>query len=169
MLTPTPTGIAAMRHRLAPASSKTNRSAHGSGFTLIELMIVVAIIAILASIALPSYTSYVARARRADARTQLLQVAQFMQRFYTANDTYVQDRAANLVATQVPSGLNQSPGDGTVIYTLNIPTPTATTFTLQMVPVPGGPMANDGCGTFTLTSTGVRGVTGTTARDTCWK
>jgi type IV pilus assembly protein PilE len=51
-----------------------------SGFTLIELMIVVAIVAILASIALPSYTSYIARARRADARTQLRQAAQFMQR-----------------------------------------------------------------------------------------
>ena len=92
-----------------------------------------------------------------------------MQRFYTANDSYVQDRASNLVATQVPTNLQQSPGDGTAIYRLNIPTPTTTSFTLQMVPVTGGPMANDGCGTFTLTSTGVRGVTGSLPRDTCWK
>lgn len=154
-----------MRHRFALTSLQSK----GSGFTLIEVMIVVAIIAILASIALPSYTSYVARARRADARTQLLQVAQFMQRFYTANDSYVQDRASNLVATQVPTNLNQSPGDGNAIYTLNIPTPTTTSFTLQMVPVAGGPMAGDDCGSFTLTSTGVRGVTGSLPRDTCWK
>ena len=139
------------------------------GFTLIELMIVVAIVAILASIALPSYTSYIARARRADARTQLVQVAQFMQRFYTANDTYIQDRASNLVATQVPTTLRQSPADTTAIYTLNIATSTTIDFTLQMVPVAGGPMAGDGCGTFTLNSAGVRGVTGTLPRDTCWK
>ena len=154
-----------MRHRLAPSRPEAN----SGGFTLIEVMIVVAIIAILASIALPSYTSYIARAQRADARTQLLQVAQFMQRFYTANDTYVQDRASNLVATQVPTNLQQSPGDGDAIYTLNIAVVTTTAFTLQMVPVPGGRMASDGCGTFTLTSTGVRGVTGTLPRDTCWK
>lgn len=160
-----PTGIAAMRHRLAPARSATK----GAGFTLIEVMVVVAIVAILASIALPSYTSYVARARRADARTQLLQVAQFMQRFYTANDTYIQDRASNLVATQVPTTLRQSPGDATAIYTLNIPTSTTTEFTLEMVPVAGGPMAGDGCGTFKLNSAGVRGVTGSLPRDICWK
>ena len=155
-----------MRHRLSPARPATK----GAGFTLIEMMVVVAIVAILASIALPSYTSYVNRARRADARTQLLQVAQFMQRFYTANDTYIQDRASNLVATQVPNVLRQSPGDATVaIYTLNIPTPTTTSFTLEMVPVVGGPMAGDNCGTFTLNSAGVRGVTGSLPRDTCWK
>ena len=156
-----------MRHQLASARSETK----GAGFTLIEMMVVVAIVAILASIALPSYTSYVARARRADARTQLLQVAQFMQRFYTANDSYRQDRASNLVATQVPANLQQSPGDSTTtaIYTLNIPTSEPTTFTLQMVPVAGGPMAGDGCGTFTLNSAGLRGVTGSLPRDTCWK
>jgi type IV pilus assembly protein PilE len=142
------------------------------GFTLVELMIVVAIVAILASIALPSYTSYVARAKRADARTQLLQVAQFMQRFYAANDSYLQDRAANGVFSQVPSLLKQSPADGTGLYDLEIPNAdlSATGYTLRMVPVTSGAMATDPCGTFTLTSTGVRGVTGTgMSRDECWK
>ncbi len=140
-----------------------------SGFTLIELMIVVAIVAILASIALPSYTSYVARAKRADARTQLVQAAQFMQRFYAANDTFEKDRAENPVIDKIPGNLKQSPADSIAIYKLEIPTATSTSYEIQMVPVSGGSMAADSCGTFTLTSTGIRGVSGTTARDTCWK
>lgn len=156
-----------MQHGLTSPRSKVRMT----GFTLIELMIVVAIVAILASIALPSYTSYVARARRADARTQLVQVAQFMQRFYTANDSYALDRAGNAPFTQVPTNLLHSPADSTALYDLAIPSGslTVSSFTLQMVPVSGAAMANDPCGTFTLTSTGVRGVTGTMSRDDCWK
>lgn len=154
-----------------------------NGFTLIELMITVAIVAVLGSIALPSYTRYIARAHRADARTQLVQVAQFMQRFYAANDSYLEDRATptpNPVLGQVPAGLKVSPADGTKLYDLTIPLgaaplTNAMSFTIRMVPVAGGKMANDECGTFTLTSTGLRGVIvagsdgSTTLRDTCWK
>ena len=144
------------------------------GFTLIELMITVAIVAILASVALPSYTSYIARAKRADARTQLVQVAQFMQRFYTANDQYQYDRSAVDVSDRIPAGLKQSPADGTALYSLAV-VATATTYTLTMSPVASLSMASDECGSFRLTSTGVRsvvvgGVNNITAlRDKCWK
>ena len=142
-----------------------------SGFTLIELMIEVVIVAILASIALPSYTQHIARAKRTDARTQLLQVAQFMQRFYAANDSFKEDRGGNAVSTKIPANLMHSPADGSAIYTLSIPTATAVGYELRMTPITGGSMAADSCGTYTLTSTGVRGVLiGDTAlRNTCWK
>ena len=144
------------------------RSLKESGFTLIELMITVAIVAILASIAVPSYTSYISRAKRADARTTLVQAAQFMQRFYTANDQYQFDRSANAVSTQIPGGLTRSPSDGTQIYALTV-VATASTYTLTMAPLSTSSMASDPCGSFTLTSTGIKGVTGTRSRDECWK
>ncbi len=147
------------------------------GFTLIEVMITVAIVGVLAAIALPSYTSYIARARRADARTQLMQAGQFMQRFYVANDSYAQDRAGNTVSNRIPTTLKQSPADSTKLYDLLIPAANLTPlgFEIRMVPVAGAMMADDACGTFALKSTGVRSVivggvedTGT-LRDTCWR
>jgi type IV pilus assembly protein PilE len=169
-----------MPTHLLPKSRKTS----AAGFTLIELMVTVAIVGILAAIALPSYSAYVARARRAEARTQLVQAAQFMQRFYAANDQYDQDRSGNSVlgsAVGMPDSLRKSPADATAIYQLNTSITTAgtytatvstTAYTLTMAPISGGVAAADACGMFTLTSEGKRNVTGATAtksRDECWK
>ena len=161
-------------------SSRPRLCSKTSGFSLIELMIALAIVGLLFAIALPSYTSYIARARRADARTQLVQVAQFMQRFYAANDSYAKDRANNDVLGLVPVNLVQSPADSTNstrLYNLEIPqnTLTATSFQLRMTPVAGRAMAGDKCGSFTLNSTGARGVVvgetigNISLRDECWR
>src|SRR3546814_19429854 len=56
-----------------------------SGFTLIELMIVVAIVAILAAIAYPSYINHITKTRRAAGAGCALEAAKFMERFYTTN------------------------------------------------------------------------------------
>lgn len=154
-------------------SSRTN--SRRRGFTLIEVMIVVAIIGILAAIAYPSYTQYVQRSRRAEAQTVLMEAAQFMQRFYASNNRY--DMQLNgTTAVDLPPSLERVPKDGnsTQSYAISIVTTganatDATSFQIQAAPQ--GPMAGDRCGTLTLTQTGVKGVvndTGATAKD-CWK
>ncbi len=99
-----------------------------------------------------------------------------MQRFYAANDSYLKDRADNPVIDQVPPSLKQSPPDGAAAYVLRIPQASLSDsgFVLHMAPLVPGPLANDKCGTFTLSATGVRGVlingvAGSAAtRDSCW-
>ena len=59
-----------------------------AGFTLLELMIVVAVIAILAAIAYPSYQESVRKGRRAEARAALAELIQQQERYMTQNNTY---------------------------------------------------------------------------------
>jgi type IV pilus assembly protein PilE len=112
----------------------------------------------------------------------LLQAAQFMQRFYSANDQYLQDRSSNSVlgsSVGMPDNLRVSPADGAAIYQINTAITTAgnytasvttSAYTLTMAPISGRAMETDACGMFTITSTGVRGVVSATkTRDECWK
>lgn len=139
-----------------------------SGFTLIEVLIVVAIVGVLAAIALPSYSRYVARSQRADARAQLLQAAQYMNKFYAANDSYSVARNGNAVA--LPATLQISPASGARLYQLDTVNSTFAATTFQLVFQPVNSMSNDPCGSLTLDNTGAKGITGTgMTRDDCWR
>ena len=137
-----------------------------SGFTLIELMIVVAIVAILAAIAYPSYQEQVRKSRRADAKAVLLEAAQWLERHYTVNNTYVVDFAADF-----PTALKKSPKDGGPAdgyYAITLAT-AANTFTLTATPQTTGGQDKDKCGGLTLAHTGAKGVLGTGATVAqCW-
>jgi type IV pilus assembly protein PilE len=163
-----------MKFKSVAAKRSAWRSARG--FTLIELMIVVAIISVLSALAMYAYSGYVARAKRADARNQLLQAAQFMQQFYSANDSFSTDRTGAAVA--IPQSLMQSPSGSAAVYVLTQTqnaAPAAPNYTLSMTPVNPGPMAADSCGAFTVTSIGIRGIVvggaagSSDQRDICWK
>jgi type IV pilus assembly protein PilE len=144
-----------MTPRLRP-----NAPAAPRGFTLIELMVVVAIIAILASIAYPAYNETVARSRRADAKSVLLENAQWMERQYTVLGSYTVTSA--LPVTESPKGSAKK------VYNVSFSASSATGFTLQAVPKNG--MASDKCGTLTLTSTGAKDVASATATAAeCWE
>jgi type IV pilus assembly protein PilE len=143
----------------------SNKNGGSAGFTLIEIMIVVAIVGMLAAIAIPSYQSYIARGNRAAARAALSQAGQYMQRFYAANDRYDADRTgAQTIWATMPPAFMKAPLDGVPLYEIsntgaNSSTATTSTFTLIMRPVSTATMANDKCGGFTLTQAGVKGIT----------
>ncbi|MNY90509.1 type IV pilin protein [Acinetobacter calcoaceticus] len=74
------------------------------GFTLIELMIVVAIIAILAALAYPSYTQYKIRGNRADVQSEMMQTAQRLQSYYAINHHYTSATLDNgLISKDYPT------------------------------------------------------------------
>jgi len=128
------------------------------GFTLIELVIVVAVVAILAAIALPSYNDSVRKSRRGQAKADMLEIVQMLERRYTTNRTYV--------GIDI-SAIDQSPREGTARYTLRLDPLTATTYTLTAAPQ-GSQAEDTRCGSLAITHLGGKTISGSGTVADCW-
>jgi type IV pilus assembly protein PilE len=135
------------------------------GFTLIELMIVVAVIGILAAIGYPSYTDYIRRGKIAEATSTLADVRTKMETFYLDNRTYAGANGTNLPCNSTVMNA------GTKYFTFDCPTLTLGNYTIRATGVAAEGM---GAFTYTLNEQNVRGATisglgtGWDGTYTCW-
>ena len=129
------------------------------GFTLIELMIVLAVLSIIVAVGYPSYQEHVKKSRRAEGMGQLLELADRMERAYSDSGTYPTDISEVFVATTTGG-----------LYSLSIVTANNISFIVSATPTSIKNQNDDKCHTFTLSSLGEKSVSGGSLGTTaCWK
>lgn len=131
---------------------------YSAGITMIELMVVTVIVAILAGVAYPSYRQYAIRSNRTEAKSELMQLTQTLEKCYTRVHSY-EDCADDYVA---PSGNYQ--------ITVDVDED-GQSYLLSAIPQGGQEDDNKKCGTLTLNEQGVRKELGDKAVDPvrkCW-
>ena len=148
-------------HQFVPRYGGTRPGRYAiMGFTLIELMIVVAVVAILVAIAYPSYQDALRKSRRGQAKADVVEYAALAERWRTVNNSYA--------GFQLP--VAQSPREAGAPARYNLtpvaPFTAANTFTITATPVAG--QALDRCGTLTINQAGVKTKSGAAALSECW-
>lgn len=142
------------------------------GFTLVELMIVVAIVGILAAIGYPSYIDYVTKTNRSVGTSTLLQVTARQEQFYLDNKQYADDLTklgypAN--PFYVDNNTEISGASSTaMLYKIEVNRTAVNKYTLSAVPLNQHLTRDTKCGTLTLDNRGTKGESGTGSVSDCW-
>lgn len=143
----------------ATMNNATMTAGRSKGFTLIEVMIVVAIVGILAAVVLPSYQQYVIRANRAAAQSFMLELSSKQERYVLDKRSY----------TATVSDLMTPPGEVSNNYNVTLGSVTATGYLITATPI-GNQLDQDTlCGVLTLDQAGIKTVAGTGTLAECWK
>lgn len=142
----------------------------GSGFTLIELMVVLLILSVLAALAYPGYADHVAKMRRIEGQVALIEAMQQQERHHALHHTYVAFSAGEPVA-----GLRWWSGSRAAESAYELEAQACADGELrdcvEIVARPGtanvdATYSDSECGTLTMSSTGEQGASGTSSR--CW-
>jgi len=125
-----------------------------NGFTLIELMMVVAVVGVLMGVAYPSYQNHMLKTKRSDCKAGLMRVADLQERYYLRNNTYAADTATLFGA----AGQQLSPEE---VCELVVTSGDSNTFVLTANAL-GGQLNDTGCTALTLNQAGTKGPS------SCW-
>jgi len=133
------------------------------GFTLIELMIVVALIGIIVAFGYPSYRDQVIKSRRAEGMGELLELADRLERYYSDKGTYATATLGTTTTDIYPAVTKKQH------YALAIDGANTNAIKFSITATPQGNQTADKCGTFILNSDGTKSITGSVGVDECWK
>ena len=138
--------------------SAWRRTTRARGFTLIELMIVLAVVAILTAVSYPVYRQHIIRGNREGAKAELVEIAAQQEKIYLNSDAYTSSITAAYTGTSA-GGLGRTTGKtANSRYSLSIVT-AAQSYTVTATPVSGSVQASDG--NLVVASDGTRTWNGT--------
>jgi type IV pilus assembly protein PilE len=142
---------------LKRASLSTRNS---RGFSLIELVVVLTIAAILAAVAIPNFSDHLSRARRLRAQADLLEAAQYLQRFRSVHGSFA--------GAELPAALKHSPADGHPNYAISLVVIDGGA-AYRLTARPAGSQTRDACGSLALHANGRKSNASAMAVSACWK
>lgn len=136
-----------------------------TGFTLIELMVVVAIVGIIAAVGYPSYVRYVIKSNRSAAESFMMSVSNREEQYMLDARQYATGATAlTTLGLSIPAGVSTN-------YTIAVaPSLVATPpgYTITATPIGTQLTGDTTCANLTLDQTGAKGVSGAGPVSACW-